>query len=78
MKNSANPSLSTTIPPIVVPWPFVYFEVEWTTTSTPHLIGLNKAAVATVLSQIVKTPCFFACVNSDLTRSLDEIYSIEN
>ena len=24
-----------------------------------------------------KTPCFFSCVNSDLTRSLDEIYTIE-
>ena len=25
-----------------------------------------------------KTPCFYACINSDLTRSLDEIYQIKN
>ena len=24
-----------------------------------------------------KTPCFFACINSDLSRSLDEIYNIK-
>ena len=60
LKNCARLSLSTMIPPITVPDPEVYFEVEWTTTSTPFEIGLNKAAVATVLSHIVRTPLFFA------------------
>ena len=57
-ENSANPSLSTIIPPRAVPFPLVYFDVEWTETSTPHSIGLNKAALVTVLSQIVIIPCF--------------------
>lgn len=60
MKNSARPSLSTITPPKAVPFPLVYLLVEWTTTSTPHEIGLNKVAVATVLSQIVIIPYFFA------------------
>ena len=59
MKNSARPSLSTITPPKAVPFPLVDLLVEWTDISTPQEIGLNKLAVATVLSQIVIIPYFF-------------------
>ena len=55
----------------------MYFEVEWTTTSTPHLIGLNKAALATVLSQIVKTPFLFA-ISTIFSTSATAICGFDN
>ena len=52
--------LSTTIPPIVFPWPFKAFVAECTTISAPNLIGLNKYGVANVLSTIRGILCSWA------------------
>ena len=51
---------SIIIPPIEVPFPVMYFVVEWITISAPCSIGLIKYGVATVLSTINGSFCFFA------------------
>ncbi len=51
---------STTTPPMLVPWPSMYFVAECTTMSAPHSMGRHRYGVANVLSTISGTPCSWA------------------
>ena len=59
---SGNLPDSTTMPPIVVPWPPRYFVTEWMTMSAPCSNGRQRYGEASVLSMTSGTPAPCAIV----------------
>ena len=63
--------LSTTTPPMLVPWPPMNFVAECTTMSAPHSIGRHRYGVANVLSIISGAPWSWAtCASASMSSTL--------
>ena len=57
--------------------PFIYFDVECVTISTPHSKGLQKIGVGNVLSTISGTPCSCAAfANFSMSKILSAGFAI--
>ena len=68
---------STTAPPTAFADPSIYFVVECTTISTPHLKGLQNTGVGKVLSTISGTPCSCATfANFSISSTFNDGFAI--